>query len=370
MKDFKYADEYISEKDIMIAVPSVVIAIGILQLPRSIAEETVAADGWLSILAGGIMAMLIVWVVAKLASRFPGQSFLEYASSLITKPAAIILLFLFVIQSILLSAYEVRAIAGTAHRYLFEETPVEVVALSFLLIVIYAVAGSRAGIFRLNALFLPIVFFLSFILILFSIGFIDIDNLLPVFQTDMRGYVQATREGVLSYTGIGILFFYIAFVRNPRTVAQKAVYGLSKAVLLYIFLFITCIAVFGNVSTANITYPTVELSKAVEIPGGFFERFEALFFVIWIMAIFNTTVMAFDIGLLLLKQLFPNVRKERFVIVLSPFVFYISTIPRNYNELDLFGTIMSHYGLLLTVAAALILWIAAKFKGVKQGEKN
>ncbi|GAB3043340.1 GerAB/ArcD/ProY family transporter [Virgibacillus ainsalahensis] len=365
MKNFSYADEKISDREIMVAVPSMMIGVGILLLPRTLAENTVAADGWIAILIGGMIVIVITWMVAKLAAGFPGQSFFEYASMLVTKPVASILMFLFVIQSVLLTAYEIRAIAATSHRYLFDRTPVEVVALTFLLIVVYAVSGSRAGIFRLNIMFLPIILFLSIILILFSLQYVELENLLPVFKTDIQGYLQGTREGMLSYTGVGILFFYIAYVRRPKNAPKKAVLGMTMAISLYVFLFLTCIAVFGNMATANIMHPTVELSKAVEVPGGFFERFESVFFVIWIMAIFNTTVMAFDIGILALHSIFSKVKKTTLIFALSPLIFFISMLPQDFTETTGFGNFVSYYGLGLTVTAVILLLIVRKVRGVK-----
>ena len=89
--------EFINEKDIMIAVATNIISITILFLPRYIAENTVSADGWLTILIGGLIAIVFAWLLAKIASSFPNQSFLTFASYLVSKPVAIILSILFIV---------------------------------------------------------------------------------------------------------------------------------------------------------------------------------------------------------------------------------------------------------------------------------
>ncbi|WP_087974640.1 GerAB/ArcD/ProY family transporter [Oceanobacillus rekensis] len=369
MKTVKYEDEKIKSRDIMIAVPSMVISIGVLSYPKFLAESTIAADGWMTIILGGIIAVLYTWIVAKLAVSFPSQSFLSYASSLVSKPVAICLTLLFVSYGISLTAFEIRAIADISHQYLFERTPIEVIMLTFLLVVVYAVSGSRAGIFRLNTMFLPIIFAATLFLVFFSIGYMEVDNMLPMFKTDLQGHLQGTMDSSLSYTGVGILLFYISLVKDPKKAPGSAALGMSSAVIIYLVVYLTCIAVFGDVTTENIRFPFIELAKSVEIPGGFFERTESIFFVIWIMAIFTTTVMAFDVSVMALNSIFPNITKTKIIFFLSPFIFFLSMIPKDFLEMKTIANFLGYFGWGLTGTTVIILWAIYKLKGGKQNEK-
>ncbi|MUK88018.1 endospore germination permease [Ornithinibacillus sp. L9] len=369
MSTFKYGDEKITSREIMIAIPSMIIAVGILTFPRHLAELTVASDGWISIIIGGLIAILLTWLVAKIASNFPNQSFLSYASTLATRPVAIVLTCFYVIQGILITAFEVRAITDISHQFLFNETPVEIVGLTFLLVVVYAVSGTRAGLFRLNAMFLPIIFFTTLLLIIFSIAFMKGSNLLPVLKTDLQGHLQGTMKSTLSYTGIGILFFYISLVKNPKKAPSRAAFGMGLVVVVYSAIYLTTIAVFGETATANIRFPLIELSKTIEIPGGFFERLESIFFVIWIMAIFTTTAMALDIAVMALNSIFPNANKLKIIFLLSPIVFFISVLPQDFMDLGTFGDYVSYTGWGLTGTTAILLGILYKVKGAKKRGK-
>ncbi|MEK3907605.1 GerAB/ArcD/ProY family transporter [Oceanobacillus sp. FSL W7-1309] len=369
MLNFKYGDDKIQNRDIMIALPSMLIGVGILPFPRILAEDTRFSDGWIVILFSGAIVTAIAWCVAKLAANFPNQSFLDYSSSLVTKPVAVFFTFLFTVQGVALTAFEVRSIAEISHQYLFNRTPMEVVALTFLLVVVYAVANTRGGIFRLNAMFLPIIFITTGLLVLFSIPFMGWHNVLPMFKTDLQGYLQGSLKTTLSYTGVGILFFYISLVKEPKHVAKYTVIGMSWVIILYVFIFVTCIAVFGELTTANIRFPLIELAKSIEIPGGFFERIESIFFVIWIMAIFTTTAMAFDVGVLALSSILPKVKKIHLLFVLTPLIFAVAMIPRDFIEMENFGNYMSYSSWILIVIITTILGVMYKVKGEKQNEK-
>lgn len=170
MKSFEYGDQEIGQKDILFALASVVIGLGVLTLPRTVADAAKSSDGWISILIGGIIAMFFTWIAAKLASRFPKQTFIEYGL-IVTKPVAYLLTFLFAVYNILYVGFELRGVANVSKQYLFERTPVEVLSLVLLLVIMYAVSGSRAALLRLNLMFLPIVLFIGFILLFMGLGF-------------------------------------------------------------------------------------------------------------------------------------------------------------------------------------------------------
>src|SRR5699024_1773381 len=226
MKWFEYGDEKISHREIMVAIPSIVIGVGILSFPRRIAINTIGVDGWVTILASGIIMVFFAWLLARLASRFPQQSFLTYASKIVSKPMAIAIMVVFIVISITLAAIEVREISEIAKQYLFDKTPIESVALCFLLVVIYAASGSRAGIFRLNMMFLPIILFIALAVLVLNIGWFSLDRLLPVLETDIHGYIRGTGISLISYMGFSIILFYTSLVEKPEKVPKSAVIGM------------------------------------------------------------------------------------------------------------------------------------------------
>ncbi|RDW20174.1 spore gernimation protein [Oceanobacillus arenosus] len=358
-------DLQISEKDIVILVPSIVVAVGILSLPAKLAGVTISSDGWIPLLVGGIIMIFVTWLVVKLATSFPNQTFLTYASKLVTKPIAIVFTLLFVIQGIIIAAIEVREIADISKVYLLNNTPAEVLSLSFLLVVIYAVSGSRAGIFRLNMLFFPFIIFISLLIIILSIGWISLENLLPVFQTSIGGYAEGMKTGIIYYGNIGFLLFYMAFAKQPKKAPKMAARGMSIVVVLYILLFFVCIGVMGNGATTNLIYPTIDLAKELEIPGGFFERFESVFFTIWVMAIFTTALIALDGAVLALQSVMKKIPKLTIIFCLAPLVYFIGLLPKDYVELSTFGTYMAYFSLILLFCVVILLMIFSKIKGVK-----
>ncbi|WP_047984598.1 GerAB/ArcD/ProY family transporter [Ornithinibacillus californiensis] len=370
MKSLEYGDEKISEKEILIAIPSMVIGVGILSLPRRIADETIGSDGWIALVIAGAVCVLMIWLMAKLAARFPHQSFISYASIIVSKPIAKIITFLFAVLFISIAAFHIRVLGDTSQQYLFNQTPVEVVTLSFLLVVVYAVSGARAALFRLNMLFFPFIIFILLLVLIFNFRWIEPSNLLPVFQTNVKDYWKGIQTSTLSYMGFSIVLFYTAFARQPKKAPKIAVLGMTIPIVIYVFVYLTCLMVFGQISTSNLLFPTIDLAKRIELPGGILESVESVFFVVWTMGAFTTTAMALDVSILALSYIFNRMKKIGLVLILSPIVYYIALLPRDISQISLIagllGTIVISYSFLTT----LVLFLIAKLRGVGRNDKT
>lgn len=357
---------FISDRDIMIAVTSNIIGITTLIFPRVIAQYTSAGDGLIAILIGGIVACIWSWVIAKIASSFPNQSFFTYASYLLTKPMAVFITTLFIIHFIFVTAYQVREVTVLAHQYLFDKTPIEVISLLFLFVVVYGVSGSRAGIFRLMVIFFPTIIVGLLILVVMPLGLFRIENLLPTFQTDFQGHMKASLSSVGTFLGFSILLFYIELVKEPKDTPKMAAKGVMIAVLFSFLIFLICIGVFGNATTKNLFFPAFDLSKTVEIPGGFFERFDVILFVIWTTILFTTTLVSFDLIVLLMMMLFKKAKKMNIIFGMSPLIFLLSMLTVNYIEITNVGRFLTNSLFIFLLIVTILLGITYKVKGGNQ----
>lgn len=365
MKPFEYNDQEIGPKEVLFLVANMVIGFGVLTLPRSIVEHTKSFDGWISICIGGIIALFFTWIVAKLTMRFPKKNFYEISSAILNKYIGGILTFLFATYSILFVSYEMRGVASVSQLYLFDKTPVEVICLVFLLVVIYGISGESIVILRINLMFLPIVLFIVFVLMILNLGYFELKNLKPFFISNWKEIATASKETVFSFLGFEFLLFYNAFINKPKNTSKSALMGISIPLILYLTVFIFVIGVFGVDVTSNTLYPTAELAKQVEVPGGFFERFESLFFTIWVMTLFSTAAMAFDVTLLALGAIMKKVKRMHFIFILSPITYLIAMSPQNILEVASFSKVISYTGIVFSMVIPSILLIIAKIRGVK-----
>lgn len=366
MRVFRYADEEIGQKELTMTVSSMMIGVGVLTLPRLVANEAKSSDGWISILIAGAVTLLFAVIVSKLVSRFKQHSFFEYTSLIATKPVAYVLTSLQCIYFFLFCAYEVRAIASISKQYLFDRTPIAFVALSFLLVIIYAVSGSRVGLIRLNVLFLPLVLSIAMLMLALSVGLFDYRNLKPFFITPPTGILKGSEQAMYSMLGFEVVLFYNSLMKRPKETTRAIVYGVAIPVVFYLIIYIFGIGIFSHDGTQNIMYPAIEIAKEIKIPGEFFERFESVFFVIWMMTIFNTTSMAMDVSVICLTSVFQRFSKRTAILILTPFIYLLGMFPKDQVEFAMFGSIISFAGIIFAAIVPTVLLVLAVLRGVKQ----
>ncbi|MBM7662974.1 spore germination protein [Bacillus mesophilus] len=369
MRPFEYADSKIGGKELVYIIASMSIGVGILTLPRLVATHTKTFDGWISILAAGLFFMFFGWLLAKVVSTFSQKNFFEYCSLLLTKPIAFCLTIILALTFLFTCSLEARVVANISKLYMFDRTPIEAVTLVFILVVVYAVMGTRIALLRLNMMFLPIVLGVTLLVQGFNIPLFEIDSLRPTFTTPLVGYWRAAQETVFSYIGYVVILVYISLMKNPKDAPKMTILGIGIPIVLYLIIFAVAVGVFGNMATAQITYPTIEIAKEIQAPGGFLERFESIFFTVWIMTIFNTASMALDIVVHLLKSIF-SIKKNTLIFILSPLVFLISITPENTNQIQMLGKVIAGIGLFYGVILAVLLYIVQRIKGVHVDAEN
>ncbi|MEW9701556.1 endospore germination permease [Paenibacillus sp. SI8] len=365
MKYFEYGDGKISSLDMAITISSMILGVGVLVLPRDLAKSTLSSDGWISLTAAGLLAIAIAWLLAKISHHFSRQGFFNYVANAVTKPVAYVITAGLALYFFSFCGYEIGSIANISKQYLFERTPVEAISLTFLMVIVYAVSGRRVGLIRLNTLFLPFILVITIIVLVFSLGILDHENLKPMFITDWKKLSLSIKDGTFSFLGFEVILFYITLMKKPKDAPKAVAIGVAIPLLLYIAIYLVCIGVFSQFALQEITYPAVELAKEMQIPGEFFERFESIFFTIWVMAVFTTTCMALDCTIYALRSMFPKISHMTSMMILSPIIYIICMMPRNTSDFSTFSSVISYTGLVVAIVIPVLVHIIAKLRGVK-----
>lgn len=362
MKNRLISDQ-ISNKEITYSVSNMIIGFGILTLPNAIVKTTVSVDGWMSILLGGGVAIIFAWIIGKLGEAFPGENFHSMVTRIINRKTAHLLTMCLAINFLLFVSYQVRGVSTITRLYLFDNTPEEVIGFVFLLVLAYGVVGPSIALIRLNLLFFPVVVFVLMLLVILNIGRFNVHNLMPVFKSDAAGILQASKETTFSYLGVEIFLFYNVYVLKKQKITASTIGGVILPTILYLLIFVFVVAVFGEVVVEHTLYPVAELAREVEVPGEVFERFEFFFFVIWLITLFCTAVMALDVAILSMNAIFPKLRKTSLLISCLPIIYITGLLPNGLNELSLFANWVSYIGICVAWIIPALLLLIVKFRG-------
>jgi spore germination protein len=326
-------------------------------------------DVWLSVILGGLIAILAGVIIVKLSQQFQKKTFYQYSQEIVGKWAGGLLSLFIVCYFLMTSGYQVRAMAEVTSFLLLEGTPTWAVIMPFMWGGLYLIMGGINSIARLFEIIFPITVILFLLVSFMSFGIFEIDNLRPVLGLGVIPVLKGVKTTALSYTGFEIMLLLPAFMKQPHKAVKAVLVGVAIPLIFYV---ITVVMVIGALSIDGVvtrTWPTLDLIRSFEITGLFFERFESLLLVIWIMQIFSSFTITYYAAALGLAQLSKK-SIHPFMYGLIPVIYIIAMIPKNTNDLFKLGDMIGNVALFLFGLLPLLLLIISRAKEGKHETKS
>ncbi|MFE4352653.1 spore germination protein [Peribacillus butanolivorans] len=350
-----------------VIVSNCILGTGILTLPRTSAEKMHTPDGWISVILGGLIAMMVGVIMVKLSQQFPEKTFYQYSHEIVGKWMGRLLSILIVGYFLVTSGFQLRSMAEVVRYLLLEGTPTWAIMMTFMWVSLYLIMGGFNSIARLFEIILPITIFLFLLVTFVSLKIFEIDNIRPVLGDGFTPVLKGLKTTALAFTGPEIMLVLVAFMQQPNKAVKSVLIGISVPLIFYV---ITVVMVIGALSVDGVvtrTWPTLDLIRSYEVSGLIFERYESFLLVIWIMQLFTTFAISHYIAALGLAQLSKkNIRP--FMFGLLPLIYVISMTPKNINNLFKFGDMISNFALFLFGVLPLVLLIISRVKGEKHEE--
>lgn len=364
--------EKITSKQLMAIMISNLIGIGVLTLPRMV-TEAVGPDGWLLVLVGGVLVIIMSIILVKLGLMFPEKTAVEYAVDVIGKPLGILFslgLFLHFATS---CVFQSRVLAEVTKQFLLDRTPTEVLVITILLACSYIVRKDIATIGRVGEMLVPVFFIPSFLFLLPGIPKMDFTNLLPVFGTSPMKFLTGMGSIVTSYLGFETLILFQPMMNRPRDAGRAMITALSIVTLLYTLVVIVAVALFGVVEIQNLVWPSFSVYRVIEIPGALIENVHGVMMAIWVIAVYTTMAIFFFAAVTVLSRLLSFKDHSFMVLPLAFLIYFLALIPNNisqvYTSLDM---ISIYLGIPFGFVLPFIFYIIARIRGIGEqgGEKD
>ncbi|MDO6355786.1 endospore germination permease [Caloramator sp. CAR-1] len=358
-------DDKISAFQVGLIVYLTPIGVGIFTLPATLAND-VETNGWISLILGGLFCMLIIYFICDVGKKYSNLGLVETLKFLFGKVLGTILAFPVFLYYIVFTAMEIRIFGETTKMYLLFKTPLEYIMVPILIL---AMILTRNGIEPIARFFEATFFLIAFTLVLVILIYLpksDYSNLLPILKVEPLKLIKSVSDSLFSLSGFEVLFLLFPFIRRPDKALKSSLIAISFITLLYVIIFIQCIARFGGDYTTTLLYPTLSLIKSSDIPGAFIEGIEGLLFSLWIVLIFTTIVMLIFAYSIVGSNLIKQKEIKHTAILFLPMIYVISLIPDSIAEtFEFTDKLVIFLGYYTIIALPIIMFIASKIKGAR-----
>ncbi|MDC2864261.1 spore germination protein [Bacillus sp. BP-3] len=346
-----------------------VLAAGILTLPRTAAEKVQTPDVWITVILGGLIAMVTGIIMVKLSQQFPEKTFYQYSQDIVGKWIGGLLSLCIIIYFFTLSSFEVRVLEEVTSFFLLEGTPGWAIIMTFMWVGLYLMIGGINPMARMFGIIFPITIFIFLLTAFMSIGIFEIDNLRPVLGLGIMPVLKGIKTTTLAYSGAEIMLLLLVFMEQPNKGVKVVLVGIIIPLIFYVITVVMVIGAFSVDGVLTRTWPTFDLMRSFEIPGLIFERFESLLLVIWIMQIFSTYTICYYAAAFGLAQLFKK-NIHSFMYGLLPVVYVIALIPKNTNDLFKLGDMIGNTALFLFGVLPILLLMIVRWRKGKNETKS
>lgn len=282
----KYSFNQISLKQYIFIIYKTQVGIGVLSLPRDLAK-TGGTDGWISILLGWILSILLSLVIIKIMEKNPEYTLLELLSKYFGKWVGKSLSVLWILYAAFAASVVMFSTIHIIKIWIVPDIRDFILMILFI-IPIYMI--TKQGI-KVIGLFAELVFLITFwmpFLMLFALKDTHWLFLLPIAKEGLFPIMSTVKSTILSFLGFELAFILYPFLKDKKSASKGIVIANSLSMIIFIMVTVISYVKFSPEEITDYAYPTLNLLKLIRLPV--LERLEIIFLSFYLFILFMTII--------------------------------------------------------------------------------
>lgn len=327
----------------------------ILFLPK-IAGNYVGRNGYILPILAVILGIIYIYCIEGVTKQFPGETLVEFIPKIVPKFISYIILIVFAIKIAITTGLEVRMLGEMVSQVLLPKTPLQVIILVMLLCVAYLV---KSGIEAIGRMAEVLIYFIAVPLIfvfLLVIPHGDYRQLMPFFQTNIRGIGIGTFIVSLMFVPIEFMLMLAGLMKKPQKAKRAMLVAvITIGIVSTIIVLLTYVGVGFNEVQRQV-WPVLTLMQSLSLSGNMIENQEILMMTGWIFSIFMYISAGIYFTSLIGSRSFKYKRENVFVLPLVPIIYFIAMAPENLvAAYDYYNRFQRYFGIWFLLPIPLIL---------------
>lgn len=262
------------------------LGIGTLLLPSALAE-TAGKNGLLSvllgILAGLFYCALIGWLIGAMEDE---ESYPAYLKRCFGKIFGTAILIFYALYYLFLGGYTAYIFGHLIITELLKEQSFYWIAAGILALCVYAIMQGIEGRARIYEILFWFLMAPLFVMLFFAARDVEIPRLFPLFTKDASGIFYGSGLCFSVFSIGGVALFLNPFAKKRESVKGALFSAVLFSGVVLLALYAVLQGIFGTSAMTVLEYPAVTLMSMIQIPGGFFQRQDALMLAIWFFTVF------------------------------------------------------------------------------------
>lgn len=323
--------EYISSIQLFILIhlfqigSAVVVGIG----------DDAKQDAWLAVLAASMIGVALMFLYVKILELSSQNCLYSALISLLGKPVGKGIVFLYVVYFLYIATRVLRDFCELVNTVIYPNTPIEVIAILFLLAIMYYLYHGIEASARSILIFMPylIGFLVAIVLLLWINGSVNLENIRPVLAHGFTPVATAIYPGLITFPfGESIVFLCLmSFVKQKKYLFKTTGMAVLLSGVVLSFFTMLKLAVLGVEHAASASFPLLSAIRTISI-ANFLERLDALVVFVILIGIF-IKVFLFTLGALKGVEYLSSIPYRFFILPFGGMLsLFMTLIADNYAE--------------------------------------
>lgn len=360
--------EVISQKQAVLIISTFIIGSSAVLGGGSQAKQ----DTWVAIIFAMTMACLIIFVYARISRIFPGKDIYEILNALFGKVLGKIISLIFLSYAFRLAALVIRDFTEFVRIISLSETPACIIALSSVILAIWAIRGGIELLGRFLAIFFPVYLIMVITVSLLSIPLFNFNNLKPFLYDGLQPVLKASFSVfTFPFAETVVFLCLMGKVRKNRSIYKVYYSSLLIGGIILLIISVRSILVMGVPNTVIQNFASYASSRLIRI-GTFLQRIEGSIAIVFMISGFTKATVCMYAGTKELAHLF-NIKDYRKLAAPVGIIIalYSMIIHKDFAELvEWSRDIYPYYTIPFQIIIPVIVWITAEIKTRISGKNN
>lgn len=266
------------EKSIISNTQLIFLFIGLLQanaLTAGFVSELTKQNTWLVLLIGFFIALILLSIYTWLNNKFPHKNLIEINNAIYGQHFGKMVSVLYIYFFWFIIPSNLRYISDFFSTYLFQETNINVFVILIIMICMYTLNKGLEVIARASIILVIMTIIATVAIILLLIKDMNLSNFLPIFQINLKEFIQGTNIMVAIPFGDIIVFLMIfPYINDAKRTKKAAFSGFIIGSIYFLIIILRNIAVLGNLASIHVL-PSYQVTRLINV-GEIITRTEAL----------------------------------------------------------------------------------------------
>lgn len=319
----------------------------VLNLPNSIITS-VGSASVLNTLYVSILGIVFFLIICKLFKPFENQDIIDVSNYLGGQGLKIFTTILYSIYLIFVSSILILNFSQTLQLIYFPNSKTWAIILIFILVSVFANKLGFKNVVKANTLIIPIILITVVVIFCASLTKLEPERMTPMIGYGVNETFILGATNIFSFGGLIYLFLIRPNLKNSKNYKKIGIISILISASYLLLSVASLLLQFPFISNGKEVLSTYLSSRTIEF-GKFFQRSDAIFIFIWILAFlaYLSVIIAYIVKI---NKKSLNIENPSMIIYLTAIIiFVIALIPKSVTQIRFLETVVYKYAALIIV---------------------